>query len=239
MAQQCGPLFLECTWDDLTFYKMDGKYYARSKSRLTRNRVLTHPDFAMTMAYARLLATASKIAASIYSDLPINWRQYWMFRSFTGEALTMMDAGATPQQAYDYLWVTYVQYWVLYQHATGIPLQTGRKTPKPRRPKTYKTRLKHRTANEKCRRYKTLIGRNHWKSSYDNTAELLEKERKRLARLKKQQWIEEQRAKGRWKAEEEQWERIRHLLMEPPPTKGLLKKYHQSAKNTAPLLFAT
>ena len=31
MAKQCGPAFLECTWDELTFYKMDGKYYVRKK----------------------------------------------------------------------------------------------------------------------------------------------------------------------------------------------------------------
>ncbi len=25
MAKQCGPALLECTWDDLTFYKMKDK----------------------------------------------------------------------------------------------------------------------------------------------------------------------------------------------------------------------
>ena len=216
MAKQCGPIFLECTWDDLTFYKMDGKYYVRKKSRLTREKVLTHKAFHKTRRYASLLVTASKIASSIYSDLPIHWRQFWMFRDFTGEALTMLDNGAIPQQAYDYLWQTYVEYWVLYQQATGITFKTGRKQQPIRPKKTYKTRLKHRTENPKCRRYRKLLGRNHWKSNYDRTAELIEQERKRIARQKHLEWIEEQRLNGRWKEEELRWRRRQATILKPP-----------------------
>src|SRR5688572_20382354 len=90
------------------------------------------------------------------------------------------------------------EYWVLYQQATGITLKTGRKQQPIRPKKTWKTRLKHRTGNPKCRRYRRLIGRNHWKSNYDNTAELRELERKRIAREKKFAWLEEQRLKERW-----------------------------------------
>lgn len=139
MAKQCGPLFFECTWDDLTFFKMEGKYYVRKKSRLTREKVLIHPAFQKTRFFADRLVTASKIASSIYNDLPIHWRQFWMFRDFTGEAMTMLNNGSTPQDAYDYLWETYVQYWILYQQATGIRLQTGRKKQPFRRKKDYKT----------------------------------------------------------------------------------------------------
>jgi hypothetical protein len=218
MAQQCGPIFLECTWDDLTFYKMEGRYFVRKKSRLTRNKVLTHRAFQKTRFYAGRLATASKIASSIYSDLPLNWRQFWMFRHFTGEAMTMLNNDVTPQKVYNYLWKTYVEYWVLYQQATGIPLPTGRKAQPIRPPKTYKTRLKHRTENPKCRRYRKLVGPNHWKSSYDNTAELLEKERKRIAREKNLEWLEEQKLKGRWKEEEERWRKMqaKKLKLKPP-----------------------
>jgi hypothetical protein len=179
MAKQCGPLFFECTWDLLTFYLMDGKYYVRRKSRLTREKVLTHPAFHKTRVQANLLATASKIASSIYSDLPVNWRQFWMFRSFTGEAKTMMKEGLNAQEAYDLLWKTYVEYWVIYQHTTGIPLKTGR-TFKKVKPKSYKTRLRHRGGEDKySRRYYKLLGKNHWKSSYDHTADLLALEEKR------------------------------------------------------------
>lgn len=207
MAKQCGPIFLECTWDDLTFYKMDGEYYVRKKSRLTREKVLTHKAFERTRLYANMLALASKIASSIYSDLPIHWRQFWMFRYYTGEAFSMLEGGATPQEAYDYLWKTYIEYWVLYQQSTGARLETGR-TAKKARPKTYKTRLKHRTENPQCRRYRRLIGKNHWKSSYDHTADLIKQEQKRLAGKKKLAWLEEQHAKGKWKNEDEKWHKL-------------------------------
>lgn len=195
---------------------MEGKYYVRKKSPFTREKVLTHPAFQKTRFYADRLVTASKIASSIYSELPVNWRQFWMFRDFTGEAMTMLNNGSTPQEAYDYLWETYVQYWVLYQKATGILLQTGRKKRPFRRKKDYKTRIKHRTGNSKCRRYRRLIGRNHWKSSYDNTAELLEKEQKRIAREKKLQWFEEQKRKEHREREEERWRKMQSTKLKPP-----------------------
>ncbi len=190
MAKQVGPIFLECTWDDLTFYKMDGKYYVRKKSRLTREKVLTQETFKLTRTYACILAYASKIASSIYSDLPLHWRQFWMFRSFTGEAMALLDGGATLQEAYDQLWETYAEYWIIYQETTGIELKTGRKEQPVRPGKTYKTRLKHRTENPKCRRYRKLLGKNHWKSNYDHTADLLKREQKRLAREKQWEWLE-------------------------------------------------
>jgi hypothetical protein len=204
MAKQCGPVFLECTWDDLTFYKMEGKYYVRKKSRLTQEKVLTHVDFEMTRHYANLMVCASKIASSIYNDLPIHWRQFWMFRSFTGEALTQLKEGAPAQGVYDYLWHTYVEYWVTYQYTTGIVLKTGR-TAKAVKPKTYKTRIKHRNGNSKRRRYLKLLGKNHWKSSYDHRADLLEKERNRLAYQQKLKWLEEEQALGRWEDDDNRW----------------------------------
>jgi hypothetical protein len=200
MAQQCGPLFFECSWDDLTFYKMalpvvGVRYFIRKKSRLTREQVLTHDAFAKTRFYAQRLVTASKIASSIYSDLPIDWRQFWMYRDFTGEAMTMIGNGATAQEAYDYLWKTYIEYWVLYQQATGIRLKTGRKQQPVRRGKDYKTRIKHRQGNPKRRRCRRLIGRNHRKTTYNNTPELMQKERRRIASEQKQTWWEDQKRK--------------------------------------------
>lgn len=217
MAQQCGPLFFECTWDDLTFYKMENRYFVRKKSRITREKVLTHPCFANTRLYASTLALASKIASSIYSDLPIEWRQFWMYRDFTGEAMIMLNNGATPQGAYDYLWNTYIEYWVRYQQATGIQLKTGRKQQPVKRGRDYKTRLKHRTANPKRQRYRRLIGRNHWKSTYDNTPELRKVERKCIARKQKLAWLEEQKRQSRRKIEDKRWCKMQAIRVKPPP----------------------
>jgi hypothetical protein len=104
---------------------------------------------------------------------------------------------------------------VLYQQASGIQLQTGRKDKPFRRGKTYKTRLKHRTENSKCRRYLKILGKNHWKSSYDHTADLIRQEEKRLARQAHLEWIEEQRLKGRWKEQEERWRQMQASIKAP------------------------
>jgi hypothetical protein len=209
MAKQCGPVFLERTWDDLTFYKMDGKYYVRIKSRLTRKRVKEGKEFAMTMVYANLLGAASKIASSIYSGLPQNWRQFWMYQSFTGEAMKMMEEGATAQATYDHLWKTYVEYWVLYQKATGITLETGRKK-YVKKAKTYKTRLKHYTGNQKCQRPNN--SNRPWKRK-DWKDKNLEKEKQQLDYMMKREWVQLHSIQGTWKQIEEGWRT--YLLREP------------------------
>lgn len=113
MAKQiAGLCFLEGMIDDLTFYQMDGQYYCRAKSCLTSERVKTSPRFKLTMMSARRLARASKIGAVIYKALPPRWRQCWMYRSFTGEAFTLLKYSALSEEAIvGQLHACYVDYW--------------------------------------------------------------------------------------------------------------------------------
>ncbi|WP_276481736.1 hypothetical protein [Paraflavitalea pollutisoli] len=113
MAKQiAGLCFLEGTIDDLTFYKMDGQYYCRTKSCLTSERVKTSPRFRLTMMSARRMARASRIGAAIYKALPPRWRQFWMYRSFTGEAFTLLKHTSLTEEAITaQLSVCYVAYW--------------------------------------------------------------------------------------------------------------------------------
>ena len=113
MAKQIAGLCrLEGTFDDITFYKMDGQYYARAKSTLSSERVKTSPEFKWTMVYARLLGRASKIGSQVYKALPPGWRQFWMYRSFTGEAFTLLkENDYTDKQVKQLLWNCYVDYW--------------------------------------------------------------------------------------------------------------------------------
>jgi hypothetical protein len=213
MAKQCGPAYLQCTWDDLTFYKMGNQYFVRKKSSLSREQVLKDPAFVNTRFHANRLAVASKIASSIYRSLPINWRKFWMYREFTGIAMNMMSKGSSPQETLEYLGKTYSERWELYQHANGVKLETGPPKQAFKRGKDYTTRLKHRNSNPQCRSYRRILGPNHWKSCYDNTAELMEKERKRIAREKKLKWFVEQKSNNHWAKEKERW---RHLLSHFP-----------------------
>jgi hypothetical protein len=113
MAKQiAGLCFLEGTFDDITFYKMDGQYYARVKSSLSSERVKKSAEFRKTMAHAELLVRASKIGSQIYKSLPPGWRQFWMYRSFTGEAFTLLEKNAyNDEEVKQLLWTCYVEYW--------------------------------------------------------------------------------------------------------------------------------
>jgi hypothetical protein len=106
----CYPLVK--TIDDLVFYELCGEYYARKKSTLTGKRVKTSPEFRRTMVHANLLARASKIGATVYNALPPGWRQFWMYRSFTGEALILLqDNPYTDDEVKQLLWQCYVECW--------------------------------------------------------------------------------------------------------------------------------
>ena len=95
--------------DGYTFYMMGGVNYVRKKSRLTRKRVLTSPNFRKTRSYAGLMSQASRIGSVIYQALPHDWRQGWMYRAFTGEALPMLKEGRTVEETTRLMWERYVE----------------------------------------------------------------------------------------------------------------------------------
>ena len=93
MARQAGTIFIEGTLDDLTFYKMDGKYYVRMKSSLTRQKVLNSPRFKRTRIHAGQLAEASGIASIVYKQIPKEERSIKLFRSIVGKAKLLLAEG--------------------------------------------------------------------------------------------------------------------------------------------------
>jgi hypothetical protein len=162
MAQQiAGLCFLEGTFDQLTFYKMDGKYYCRVKSSLTSKRVKTAPEFRWTMALARLMGRASKIGSAIYQALPPSWRQFWMYRSFTGEAYTMLlHSTLTDEDVKQILWKTYVEYWEQWEAAnTNNPA-----LPIIKAPKQQKIRKRRVYSLESIQRMKDRYGKPKWRN---------------------------------------------------------------------------
>ncbi len=84
MAKQTGLIRITGTIDNLCFYKMDGKYYVRTKSSLSGKRVKKDPAFKKTMTYARLLAKASQIASKMYKILPKEEKGIKVYRELTG-----------------------------------------------------------------------------------------------------------------------------------------------------------
>ena len=93
MARQAGTIFIEGTLDDLTFYKMDGVYYVRMKSSLSRKKVLNSPRFARTRMHANQLAEASRIASVVYRQIPKEERSIKLFRTIVGKAKLLLAEG--------------------------------------------------------------------------------------------------------------------------------------------------
>ena len=111
MAKQLGNFRFEGRICELVFYKMDGQHYVRQLSSLTGKRVKTKPEFRRTMYYAGLMGRASKIGSLIYKALPENWRRFWMYREFTGEAMKMLKLGKEEGEIISELRKVYVDYW--------------------------------------------------------------------------------------------------------------------------------
>lgn len=98
MAKQCGKQFFTGTIDGVCFYKMDGHFYARSKSSLSGKRVKRDPKFALTMRNAGWLKQASVIASGIYRQLPKDRRSRQLYQSLTGLGITLFKEGKTPEE---------------------------------------------------------------------------------------------------------------------------------------------
>jgi hypothetical protein len=107
--QYIHPLFYRGTIGNINFYIVKGENFVRTKSSLTAKRVKSAKEFQKTMQNAGLLARASKIGSGVYSALPKYWRQFWMYRAFTGEAMMMLKKGMTDAEALKELMRVYVE----------------------------------------------------------------------------------------------------------------------------------
>lgn len=97
--------------EHLCFYRMWNKDFLRTKSSLTRKRVKSDPAFANTMKEAKTMGRASKIASVIYKALPKEFRQFWMYRAFTGEIVMMLKNGRNEKEAEQKMQQIYVSVW--------------------------------------------------------------------------------------------------------------------------------
>lgn len=139
MAEVSAPFIVNRTIRNLTFYVMEGRNFVRKKSSLTRRKVLHSPRFARTRHYASLMGEASRIGSWLYNTLPDYWRQSWMYRSFTGEAFTMLKKGMEERCIKEVLYDRYVRE-VVEKKATekpSIPELTTSKRSYKKRDKSY------------------------------------------------------------------------------------------------------
>ena len=104
MGKQLGPNYKVMCKQNLQFYKMDGQYYVRKKSSLSRKRVLKDKAFTLTMVHANILAQASPIASAVYRQIPKPDKDFSYFRALVGMAQTMIKLGMNKEEIYEVLY---------------------------------------------------------------------------------------------------------------------------------------
>jgi hypothetical protein len=100
MAKQIGEIKIVGTFADITFYKMDGQYYARKKTSLTGKRVKRDPKFARTMASARRLGRGSQLASKVYRSLPRTEQVYAVYKYLKRLAVLALKEGAVEAEVF-------------------------------------------------------------------------------------------------------------------------------------------
>lgn len=101
-------------YDNVVIYRLGCGLVLRVLKPHTRKRILKDPRFAEFRKCSKRMAKASKIGSAVYKALPEDFRQFWMYRAFVGEALTMLkDQQLTGEEVMEVLFKTYVEVWYL------------------------------------------------------------------------------------------------------------------------------
>jgi len=98
MAKQIGDKKLTGTIDNVTFYKMEGEYYVRMKSSLTRKRFFKDAAFEGSRSSSKRLAAGSKLASAVYRTIPQKKREYSMFCELKSLAIKLMKEGQSDEE---------------------------------------------------------------------------------------------------------------------------------------------
>ncbi len=78
------------TFGNICVYPMYGKACMRTASSLTGERVKEDPAFKNTMASAKRLTDASRLAAAVYAMLPPSRQKHRLYRRLTGQAIKLV-----------------------------------------------------------------------------------------------------------------------------------------------------
>lgn len=93
----------------VVIYQMHGRYFMRTTSSLTRERVQKYPAFGRTRELAGLLAMASRMASRVYGLLPAEKKAKGLYRTLTGEAMYWLCNQWTAAEVMEYLQRMYLR----------------------------------------------------------------------------------------------------------------------------------
>ena len=108
MAKLPEGVKLTATINNVCYYVVNGRTIKRTKSNLTRKRVLKDKAFAPTRKYAGQFAIACRIGSIIYKALPGEIKGRWIYRSLAGEAASLLYEGHEEKQVTHMLWKKYI-----------------------------------------------------------------------------------------------------------------------------------
>jgi hypothetical protein len=108
MAKAAEGIHFTGTIGNICFYQWGDRTFARTKSSLTRDRVLKSKEFTATRKHAGDMGRASRLASEIYKALPGDIKGRWIFRAIAGHAASLLYKGKSEQEVKDILLKKYV-----------------------------------------------------------------------------------------------------------------------------------
>ena len=102
------PISISGTVGNVCIYEVDGQLYMRSKSSLSRKRVLKSKAFEKTRRYASDMGKAAKLGSAIYWDLPVAKRNRSVYQAITGMAASLLYKGVSDEEVQNLLKKKYV-----------------------------------------------------------------------------------------------------------------------------------
>ncbi len=107
MPKQAGEFFIEGSFDDLCFYKMDRTYYVRMKSSLSSKKFWKHKAFEGSRRSCKRFAEGNRLASKLYRMVEEEKRVYSLFCFLKKKAILLFKEGKslaeTEERLFDYL----------------------------------------------------------------------------------------------------------------------------------------
>ena len=98
--KQSGDIRMTGTFDisDITLYRMDGEFYARSKSTLTGKRFRKDKAFEGSRRSNERFKRGNELASQVYQSMPEEKRFYKLFCRLKREAILFLKCGKTEKE---------------------------------------------------------------------------------------------------------------------------------------------
>jgi len=103
MAKQAGDFFIEGSIDDLTYYKMNGTYYVRQKSSLTKKKFWKSKAFERSRESCKRFSEGNKLASRIYRMIEKEKRVYSLYCFLKKRAISLLKEGKSQKEAEEVL----------------------------------------------------------------------------------------------------------------------------------------